>query len=80
MEYTEYTADGTTITVPRRFADQKALEAYSANLDDQEFGVLCAVLKDRRWTNEEFASRIVPLRPDHSLFQPVDENQEDDQE
>lgn len=54
--------------VPRRFATQDALEAYAKGLNSEQFGILCNVLRDRRWTKEEFEKRVKPLRPDHPYF------------
>lgn len=53
--------------IPARFANQKAIEAYQANLTNEEFMEFCSILKGRKWTPQEFTDRIQPLRPDLDL-------------
>lgn len=53
--------------IPARFANQKALDAFAANLSDEEFLALCQVLRSRKWTTQEFTDRIQPMRPDLDL-------------
>jgi len=53
--------------IPNRFPNQKAVEAFSSTLNDSEFIEFCNILKSRKWTKEEFVTRIQPLRPDLDL-------------
>lgn len=65
---TKHEVDGVSIEVPKRFGSQESLASYAGELDDKQFDVLLAVLKDRRWTTEEIDERVKPLRPKHSAF------------
>jgi len=53
--------------IPPRFANQKAIEAFTANLNNEDFMEFCSILKGRKWTSQEFTDRIKPLRPDLDL-------------
>lgn len=71
-----HTHQSTSIVAPKRFASQVALAAYAADLNDDQFSAFADLLVTRRWTVEEFATRIYPLRPEASVwsedrFEPV---------
>lgn len=57
------TTEVTLENVPARFSNQKAVEAFQAPLSDEEFGAFCAILRGRKWTDQEMADRIYGLRP-----------------
>lgn len=57
-----------SLNIPKRFANQAALETFQAPLTDDEFMVLYYVLRERKWTNQEIKDRVQPLRPHLDLL------------
>lgn len=58
--------------VPKRFGSQASLATYAESLNDEQFGVLVGVLRDRRWTQAEIDERVAPMRPGHPAVAPQD--------
>jgi len=56
------------LEIPKRFSNQAALEAFAAQLDDDQFVELYHALRSRKWTDAEITDRVQPLRPKLDLL------------
>jgi hypothetical protein len=59
------TTTSNTLEVPRRFSNQAMLESFVNSLNDDQFTELVDVLESRKWSRDEFVTRVVPMRTGH---------------